>query len=254
MDASDRCFFDVDDSSIVINEKERGIVEVRFGETPHAQHPTAVINVLTYAVFVLLRRMGLFDLHAAAVVSPEGERGALIVGDSGSGKSSLTVRLAASGWGYVSDDMVALCKDAGGVQAHGLRRIFTLTQTTLDACKLSEVEESHGGFWLADPDKRRLAPETLFPRRFVGSCVPRTIFFPTITGEATSSTKRITQGEAMTLLVRRCPWSGYDRAVAPEYLQILAHLARQTAAYELRAGRDLLDTADRAATLFTAHL
>jgi hypothetical protein len=254
MDGSGNGFFDVDDSSIVIDENERGVVEVRFGETPYSQQPDAIISVLTYAVLAMLRRNGLFDLHAAAIVSPESARGALIVGDSGRGKSSLTVRLVENGWRYLSDDMVVLSNGASGVQAHGLRRRFMLTKVTLAACELPRVNESHGSFWINNPDKQHIEPEVVFPDRFVSSCVPGALFFPTITGEATSSVKKLPQSEAMTLLVKRCPWSGFDSAVAPEYLQMLARLAGQSRAYELRSGRDLLEKHDSAASLFAAYV
>jgi hypothetical protein len=46
--------------------------------------------------------------------------------------------------------------------------------------------------------------------------------------------------ESVSRLFRACPWATYDRAVAKNYLSVLSQLGRQSTAFELRAGTDLL--------------
>jgi hypothetical protein len=63
-------------------------------------------------------------LHAGAVTGADG-RAVVISGPSGSGKSTTTLGLALRGFGYVSDDVVALDPDGtvrGGAKPVSLRR------------------------------------------------------------------------------------------------------------------------------------
>jgi hypothetical protein len=45
----------------------------------------------------------------------------------------------------------------------------------------------------------------------------------------------------MKRLIRYCPWASYDTAIAGANLEVLSRLARQTTAFELLAGRGLLE-------------
>lgn len=56
---------------------------------------------------------GLFATVHAAAVTPDGHGALLMPGVSGAGKSTLTAWLAAQGWGYLGDDVVALGQTPG---------------------------------------------------------------------------------------------------------------------------------------------
>ncbi len=98
----------VDGSQIEIEPEFPGRVSVWFGHTDHARHPVAIVNVLSYALPAALRRCTLYEVHAAGLIEPLSGTGFLLVGDSNSGKSSLTVRLANAGWKYLTDDMLVI--------------------------------------------------------------------------------------------------------------------------------------------------
>src|ERR1051325_1578439 len=123
-------YLEIDDSVIHIGPKPSGSVDVWIGETMLARHPVAIANVLSYSVQAMLRRCNLFALHAAGVVEPQSDAGALIIGDSNSGKTTLTLRLASSGWRYLTDDLVVLQEISSGVNAAGHRRVFAVTEET----------------------------------------------------------------------------------------------------------------------------
>ena len=101
-----------------------------------------------------LRRLGLYDLHAAALIEPESGAGFVFPGVSGSGKTSLSIRLAAAGWRYLSDDMLAAAECEGGVEVLPLRQPFQTDDAALAGCPLPRLEEALGVSVPNDPEKR----------------------------------------------------------------------------------------------------
>jgi hypothetical protein len=248
-------FLDIDGSRIAVYPASSKLVCVWLGRTAHARHPVAIVNTLSYVVQAALRRGELYVLHAAGVVEPETGAGVVVVGNSNSGKSSLTIRLASTGWRYLSDDMLVLSGETGGaVEAWALRRIFSVSAASLANCRLSGLEAALGAPANSDPSKRKLEPGITFPGSFVESCRPRVLLFPTLTGEAASRLEKISSGEAMARLIRQCPWASYDTGTAREHLRVLGMLARQSDSFLLDAGRDLIEDSTRAPHLLASCL
>ena len=250
----DEHFLDIDGSRVAVYAPAARLVCVWLGTSDHARHPVAIVNTLSYAVQAALRRGGLYVLHAAGVVEPETGAGMIVVGNSNSGKSSLTIRLAGAGWRYLSDDMLVLVEELGWVEAWALRRVFSISATSLAGSGLSEADAALGTPVNSDPDKRRLEPRITFPDRFVESCRPRVLLFPLLTGEAASRVEKLSPGEAMARLIRQCPWASYDAGTAREHLRVLGLIAKQSTSFSLRAGLDLLTDATRAPRLLASCL
>lgn len=240
---------DIDGSRIVVRTAPSDAVEVWLGETEHARHPVARVNALSYAVQGALRKAGLFDLHAACVVEPRSGAGVLIAGTSGSGKSSLTIRLAAAGWGYLTDDMLALRDDADSVRAFAFRRAFSVSEQSLAGAGSPSLVGLLGSPVHSDPTKRSLDPAAGFPGQFVGSCAPRVLCFSALTGERESRLERLSRAEAMRRLVVHSPWASYDAGTGRAHLGALGRLAAQCRSFALGAGRDLIEGPGRAAEL-----
>lgn len=248
-------FLDIDGSRIAVYPASSRLVCVWLGTTAHARHPVAIVNTLSYVVQAALRRGGLYVLHAAGVVEPKSGAGVVVVGNSNSGKSSLTIRLASARWRYLSDDMLVLSGEAGGAcEAFALRRIFSVSAESLANCHLSGLEAALGAPAHSDPTKRKLEPGITFPGSFVESCRPRVLLFPTLTGEAASRVEKISSGEAMARLIRQCPWASYDTGTAREHLRVLGMLAKQSNSFTLDAGRDLIEDSACAPKLLASCL
>ena len=250
----DEHFLDIDESRIAVYPRTPGLVCVWLGTTAHARHRVAVVNTLSYVLQAALRLGGLYVLHAAGVVEPATGAGVVVVGNSNSGKSSLTIRLAGAGWRYLSDDMLVLAEENGLIDAWALRRIFSVSSASLAHSGLSGVEAALGAPVNSDPGKRKLEPRIMFPDSFVESCRPRVLLFPTLTGEAESRVEKLSSGAAMTRLIRQCPWASYDAGTAREHLRVLGLLAKQSFSYSLDAGLDLLEDATRAPRLLASCL
>lgn len=242
-------FLEVCGSRIDVAPREERRVTVWLGASEQARRRNALITVIAYALPAALRRCGLYDLHACGMVEPATGAGFVFPGASESGKTSLAVRLAASGWGFMSDDQLLVSDGPGGVEARGLRRPFQTSADALAGCALPRLEEALGVRVPNDPEKRKLSPAVLFPGRLAARALPRVLCFPAVSGERRSRVEPLGQAEAMTRLVRMCPWASYDASGARAHLRLLAGLARQCRTYALRAGRDIFDDPAGAARL-----
>ena len=207
------------DSLVHLKETRPVSVDVWYAELPGPNDPL-LATLASFAVCAALRRCGLFDLHSAGVVDPESEKSVLIVGPSGSGKSTLALQLALSGWAYLSDDELLLGLTDGVVEARGFRRFFAVS--------------------MGEQLKHCFEPDATFGLKRVSQAPAGVVLFVSVNGEAKSELRKLTKAEGMMRLIRACPWATYDTSVARSNLEVLSTLARQAVAFELSAGRDLL--------------
>jgi hypothetical protein len=247
----EKLYLEVDGAAIHIGSGEDSVICVYIGESELARQPEAFSNVLAYAAQAVLRRCKLFTLHAAGVVNPEG-RGALIFGNANAGKSTLTVRLAAAGWRYLTDDTLILFETSEGVEAAAYRRAFAVADDVLALSQLPGLERRLNDSTTTDRRKRFLQPSTIFPEGFAETCVPQALFFASVTNSPESHVREISQAESMTRLLMLCPWASIDRAVARDHLRALGQLVKQSKSYELLGGRDILNEPERAAHLLSS--
>ncbi|HYH84384.1 MAG TPA: hypothetical protein VEX60_02815 [Pyrinomonadaceae bacterium] len=247
-------FFESHDSAIHVGAQNPSHVEVWIGKSVTAREKAALARLAFNACMTAMRRCGLFELHGAGVVEPKRSGGVLFVGPSGSGKSTLATKLASAGWQYLSDDTLLLFRNGESIEARALRRVFAVTAPSVASGMLAGFEDLLTEPVPFDPHKRRFEPEKIFPDGFVETCVPRNIFFPVITGEPSSRTRRLSQAETMSQLIRMCPWACYDKPAARAHLGVLSLLARQSNGYELRAGADLLGDAAFVARFISASV
>lgn len=212
-------YLELKGSLVHLKETEPVAVDVRVAELPGPNDPL-LATLTSFAVCAALRRFGLFDLHSAGVVNPVSEKGVLIVGPSGSGKSSLALQLALSGWAYLSDDELLLELVDGRVEARGFRNFFAVsTGAQLKHC---------------------FEPDVTLGLKRSSQTTPGLVLFTRLNGASKSEVRKLTQAEAMMQLIRACPWATYDTSIASDNLEVLSTLARQANAFELSAGRDLL--------------
>jgi hypothetical protein len=246
-------FFESAGSAVRVCGETPSLVEVWIGDTPHARERASLARLIFNASMTAMRRCGLFELHGAGVVGRTGA-GVLFVGPSGSGKSTLATQLAVAGWRYLSDDTLLLFDGGGSVGARALRRVFAVTEPTVASGILDGYETLLSEPVPFDVGKLRFEPQTVFPGGFVESCAPRAIFFPAVTNERESRTRKLSQAETMARLIRMCPWACYDKPAANQHLGLLARLARQADGFELLAGLDLFGDAASASLYVQARM
>ncbi|MFN2529819.1 MAG: hypothetical protein ABR555_00830, partial [Pyrinomonadaceae bacterium] len=237
-----RCYTDghttileFDNVLLRLDQSEEPVVQLWVKRCPPRPDAT-LAHATSFAVCSALRRCGLFELHSAGVVTPDNNSAVLIAGGSGSGKSTLTLQLAKTGWGYLSDDLLLLDRAAGEVEVCGFRRFFAVNQS------VSTFAAAEGSSTSEEQYKTKINPDEHFPTGHVVRHLPRTLLFSTVTGEQRSRLSPLTQAETMGRLIRLSPWATYDKGTAKENLMTLAQLARQSGAFDLFAGADLLDS------------
>ena len=236
-----RIILRVDGSQIQVEPVSPGRVTVWFGQSNHAKHRIAVINVLSYALPAALRRCGLYEVHSAGLIEPTTGAGFLLIGDSNTGKSSLSIRLISSGWKYLTDDMLVVKDNGSAVEALALRRLFSIEPSSISVAGLTEINSALGTPVNSNRNKRRLEPDDVFPGRFEAVNTPRVLCFLSIAKTKESAVKIISHSDAMVRMIKHCAWSSYDETGAAGFLKVLGRLVGQSNCFELSAGSDFLD-------------
>lgn len=247
-------YIEADDSLIVVHTGSQNLIEVWIGVSARARAQAPLARLVFNAAMAAMRRCGLFELHGGGVAEPQGGTGVLFVGPSGSGKSTLTTQLAAHGWRYLSDDSLLLSVQGDAVEARGLRRVFSVTEMTMAAPGLSQLKRISTAPVPFDPYKRRFEPQAVFPAGYLEACIPEVLFFPSITHEPVSRLRKLSPQDAMTRLIKICPWACYDKSTAREHLRVLGRLSKQCSAYELFAGHELLGNPEFTSAFINACL
>lgn|SRR5574341_269762 len=239
-------FFQNNSSAVFAGNSDSPRIEVWIGRTEPTRERKALARLIFNAVMTAMRRCGLYEVHAAGVVAPDGT-GILITGPSGSGKSTFATQLASIGWQYLSDDSLLIYENESMIEAHALRRVFAVTGSSVATTPELDRQLADTIVEPFDPNKRRFEPGVVFPNRFAARCTPRKLFFSCVTEEPSTRSRSLSPADTMKQLLRMCPWAAYDKAVAVAHLQVLARLAKQAVGFELLAGRDLLGDPEFAA-------
>ena len=203
-----------------------------------------------YALQALLRYRGRFTAHAAAVIEPRTQTGMLLLGASGSGKTTTALQLVRQGWRYLSDDLLLLGETDTGIAAWGLRRVFAATEKTLAACDYVGAQRPAGLRMGADIEKLAFDPQTLFPTQYAEQCVPQHLLFVEVADQSESELLPLTPRIALEQLLPQSPWACFDADTTHQHLNVLLRLSQQAQGWTLKAGRDWLERpADVAAWL-----
>lgn len=186
----------------------------------------------------MLHRFGHFELHAAAGVHKN--FGYLLLGSSGSGKTTTLLSLIASGWSYLSDDAIVVSAEREGISARPLRRCFSLKHDHLDRYPhLADATEP-----VPLRNKRRFDPKQVWPEQYLDVAKPRFLISCKVDDREKTHIVPLSRAESLARLVASTPWLMLDQAMAPACLEVFRTLAATCCGFELRAGRDLLRNAN----------
>lgn len=170
--------------------------------------------VCLIALTHLLARHGVHLLHGAATVA--GGRAVLVLGDTGTGKSTLAFAAHARGWPVLADDAVLVRRAGTAVHAVGLPRPISVAADVV-------VDAIHGGRPVPDDLRGRteLAPGTL-----ATTTHPVVAVLALLGGDGRGTRLEPMQGAERLRTVLKASASLGDPTVRPELFALAGTIAR----------------------------
>jgi hypothetical protein len=198
-------------------------------------------TTLVIALALALRHRGLFHMHAGGLVRGDGTR-VVVMGDSGSGKTTTTLGLLDSRAQHLGDDTLFLAELEGRACLLAFPRPFHLGPATARA--FSGLRGAS-----ADGDAKVQVGRGDLPGVPIEQmAAPHVVLFPQVTREATSRVAELSKSDAFGLALRSSAFVAVDGlGRKKEQLALLASLLEGARAFELHLGRDWLDAPARAA-------
>ena len=231
----DRLIADFHEQGVLVIDGARNLVEGYFIR-PDAMHPDVRTSFLHFALAELLKRNGLFTVHATAL-EYEG-KGVLIPGYSGQGKTTSFLSLLRSGFRYLSDDY-PLLRDLGThMELLAFPMKIDVTDRTIEF--FPELRGAAPGLLKQGVLKKYFQSEDLYAESIGRSCTPAVIMFPHVVDMPHSCLEPLSKSRALEALMPQ-GLLVYDQTVARREFQALSKLVQQVDCYRLHFGRDILD-------------
>ncbi len=199
-------------------------------------------SLLIIGFIMLFWQHDFHELHSAGL-SKDG-KGLLIVGPSGSGKSSITLSLVKAGWDYLTDDMLLFRSTSSGIEAFPIRRYFKVDKAIIT--KYPELE-----YQLQKPleqlqDEAYINIDEVYGDQLTQRCIPHIIIFPQITHEEKSHQEPIKRSQAfINLFKSNCYGMYFDQLITRRRIEVIKELVYQAECYKLSVGLDLYDNPEK---------
>ena len=203
---------------------------IRFTDAAIQTFEVAERGFLLVALLFVLRRVGRYHIHSAALEDQQG-RGWLFVGQSHSGKSTTSALLGRNGWNICTDDIGFLVHVDGKVAVDGFWSHVALRAGG------RELLGATGGVDMMRRQKMGFTPEAL--GGWAPQVVPEIIVLPTV-GESTTM-EPIKPMAAINGLIESSVWVLFENLHAQEHLDALSKLVAQSRCYRATLGPDLFD-------------
>jgi hypothetical protein len=199
-----------------------------------ALHTYGVIeDLIAVGLSPHLRRRGMFLIHAFAasrIQSAPTKGGILIVGNIGAGKTTTGMALLNAGWKLLSNDSPILNDKAEVLSYPGVLAAYPDTFARFETTAHVAAD--------AEPKKKLTIPaERVWPDVWLDRAPAAAIFFPQIESRANHALERLSQPEALRLILPHAI-EQWDRAMIPAHLALLNRLVQSAPAYRLRLGPD----------------
>jgi len=212
----------------------RGFLSPSTFTAPYSTWPDLMLAPLTE----YWREHGCFPLHAAGIAL-EDER-FVIAGFSGSGKTTLSLACLAGGGTWHADDKLLFRLTPDGVRAVSLYRNTNLHPATV--AHFSELAFTLERESIDETNvKRPCLLEELPVRVDLAPFAPTALLFPQVSDSNHTTLSRLAPADAYLRLAAQSPLSTHPSRMRAQ-VQTLAAVTRALPAFEVRSGRDVLET------------
>ncbi len=235
MQEGDRLIADFHEQGLLLIDGPRNLVEGYFVR-PDAMHPDVRTSFFHFALTELLKRNGLYTVHATAL-EYQG-RGVLIPGYSGQGKTTSFLSLLRSGFRYLSDDYPLLRDRGTQMELLAFPMKIDVTDRTIEF--FPELRHAAPGILQQGVYKKNFQAEDLYADSIGSSCTPAMILFPHVVDMPHSCLEPLPKSRALEALMPQ-GLLVYDQAIAQREFQMLSQLVQQVDCYRLHFGRDVLN-------------
>lgn len=207
-----------------------------------ADQPPTLFYLLIVSLVVLLQRRDIVVVHAAALA--RNDRGVLLIGHSGSGKTTTAFNLVRQGWGYLSDDTLLLRRRGGRVEALPFRKEFCILPEM--AARFPELRDADWPPSLSNPAKWSIDMGALYGAPRVVQCEPALLLFTGVEADEPTRLQPMSDKEAFVRLVYQTALHLTRDAHSDQlHMRMLRDLIAQTSAHSMLLGRDVLEQPDR---------
>ena len=205
---------------------------------PALDDPNILEDMLRIGLAPLLRRRGLFTIHAFAAARHG--QAVLLVGGMGAGKTTTGISLLRAGWSLLSNDSPLLCGEGdrltliaypGLLSAHG----DSLAWFPELAAVLHAPPRGHGHA----ARKRTFSAEQVYPHVWTASARPTAVCFPEVVpGLLASHLEPVSAAQALVTLIPQSI-EDWDRPLIGQHLDLLGRLVEAAPAYRLCLAPDV---------------
>lgn len=201
-------------------------------------------DVTSMALAPILRRHKLYMIHAFAVAGGDPPRSLLLVGDSGSGKTTTGLVLAQAGRQVLANDVALLRSGAGGVAALLSPGTIHVTAHTLEILPtvrthLAQPPDAYADHYKIPLPRRRLLPAA---ERLIWAAPINTVYFPRVSGARETAVLPVSRAVGLARLLS-ASMDRWDAAAWDAHLSLLNSLAQQVRFADLLVGMDVVTLA-----------
>lgn len=191
----------------------------------------------------ILKRLGFFQLHSAAVTNRK--CGVLFPGKMGSGKTTTALMMLGEKFKLVADDQVFLKKEGLSVQTLGFARDFFVTKKTVSFFPELNFLKKAPSIRKGRRLKKFLTPRQFiktYPGQMAKAAKVNYIFFPGLSSKSTTLIRPMSKSDALARLLKVESEEPYpllikDEASLLAQLKMFSDLCEQAQSYDLQISK-----------------